>query len=58
MNYYSVGLLSSTNLKKWYRINNLPLANLNDLMWFKTDSTMHFIFQGDNKAINSIEVTI
>ena len=58
MNFYSVGLLSSTNLKKWYRINNLPLANLNDLMWFKTDSTMHFIFQGDNKVINSIELTI
>ena len=58
MNYYSVGLLSSTNLKKWYRINNLPLANLNDLMWFKTDSTIHFIFQSDNKSINSIEVTM
>ena len=39
-------------------LGNIVIDNLNDLMWFKTDSTMHFIFQSDNKVINSIELTI
>ena len=58
MNDYSIGILSSLDMKKWYRINNLPLAVINDLMWYKTDSTSHFIFIIDNKSINCIEVTI